>query len=64
MRGDDKWRSNHSTLAELTEAAKEVVDDQPAGGPVLELTESEARCRSPQLVIAYLGVNRQGLTAN
>ena len=57
IEGDQVWRRNYSTLADLSEQVTAVLQDQAERGQVLRLTEEEARTY-PHLVIASLGFNR------
>ena len=52
---DATWRKNYSSLEPWKEKVLEVMEDQTSRGQVLKLTETEARLRFPDLVVASLG---------
>ena len=53
------WRRNYSTLQPLEQQVLDVMHDQATRGQVLVLSESEAKLRYPDLVIASLGAQRK-----
>ena len=53
------WRRNYSTLQPLEQQVLDVMHDQATRGQVLVLSETEARLRYPDLVIASLGAQRK-----
>ena len=53
------WRRNYSSLATFEEQVLEVVHDQASRGQLLVFTESEARKRYPDLLIASSGAQRK-----
>ena len=53
------WRRNYSTLQPLEQQVLDVMHDQATRGEVLVLSETEARLRYPDLVIASLGAQRK-----
>ena len=59
LAGDPLWKKNYSSLAELSDQVKDVLDDQSRRGQVLKLSEQEARRQYPDLVVAALGANRK-----
>ena len=63
-RDESSWRRNNASVGEITF----VLDDQMTSGQVLMMSESEARRRLPELVVASLGTLRKdkphgGITA-
>ena len=59
MEEDPGWRRNFSILAELSEQATAVLEDQAERDQVLKLFELEARKKYPHLKVASLGVKRK-----
>ena len=57
--GESAWRRNYTSLQELSDKVVDVLEDQARRGQVLKFTETEARARSPNLVVASLGANRK-----
>ena len=53
------WRRNYSTLQPLEQKVLDVMHDQATRGQVLVLSETEAKLRYPDLVIASLGAQRK-----
>ena len=53
------WRRNYSTLQPLEQQVLDVMHDQATRGQVIVLSETEARLRYPNLVIASLGAQRK-----
>ena len=53
------WRRNYSTLQPLEQQVLDVMHDQATRGQVLVLSETEAKLRYPDLVIASLGAQRK-----
>ena len=53
------WRRNYATLRESESQVLEVMHDQASGGQIIVMTESEARSRYPDLVVASLGAQRK-----
>ena len=53
------WRNNYSTLRELETQVMEVMHDQASRGQIIVMTESEARMKYPNLVVASLGAQRK-----
>ena len=53
------WRRNYSTLQPLEQQVLDVMRDQATRGQVLVLSETEAKLRYPDLVIASLGAQRK-----
>ena len=56
---DATWRKNYSSLERWKSKVLEVMEDQTSRGQVLKLTETEARLRFPDLVVASLGAIRK-----
>ena len=56
---DATWRKNYSSLEPWKEKVLEVMEDQTSRGQVLKLTETEARLRFPDSVVASLGAIRK-----
>ena len=55
---DATWRKNYSSLEPWKEKVLVVMEDQTSRGQVLKLTETEARLRFPDLVVASLGIRK------
>ena len=53
------WRRNYATLREFESQVLEVMHDQASRGQIIVMTESEARSRYPDLVVASLGAQRK-----
>ena len=53
------WRSNYSTLREFEVQVLDVMHDQASRGQIIVMTESEARSKYPNLVVASLGAQRK-----
>ena len=53
------WRSNYSTLREFETQVLDVMHDQASRGQIIVMTESEARTKYPNLVVASLGAQRK-----
>ena len=53
------WRRNYATLREFESEVLEVMHDQAPGGQITVMTESEARSRYLDLVVASLGAQRK-----
>ena len=53
------WRSNYSTLREFEAQVLDVMHDQASRGQIIVMSESEARTRYPNLVVASLGAQRK-----
>ena len=53
------WRSNYSTLREFETQVLDVMHDQASRGQIIVMTESEARSKYPNLVVASLGAQRK-----
>ena len=53
------WRRNYASLREFESQVLEVMHDQAARGQIIVMTESEARSRYPDLVIASVGAQRK-----
>ena len=53
------WRRNYATLREFETQVLEVMHDQASRGQIIVMTESEARSKYPDLVVASLGAQRK-----
>ena len=53
------WRRNYATLREFETQVLDVMHDQASRGQIIVMTESEARSRYPDLVVASLGAQRK-----
>ena len=53
------WRSIYATLREFETQVLDVMHDQASRGQIIVMTESEARSRYPDLVVASLGAQRK-----
>ena len=53
------WRSNYATLREFETQVLDVMHDQASRGQIIVMTESEAKSRYPDLVVASLGAQRK-----
>ena len=53
------WRRNYATLREFETQVLDVMHDQASRGQIIVMTESEARSKYPDLVIASLGAQRK-----
>ena len=53
------WKRNCSSLTEWSDKVLSVLEDQASSGQVLKLTETDARTRFPNLVVASLGAQRK-----
>ena len=53
------WRSNYSTLREFEAQVLDVMHDQASRGQIIVMSESEARMKYPNLVVASLGAQRK-----
>ena len=53
------WRSNYSTLREFETQVLDVMHDQASRDQIIVMTESEARLRYPDLVVASLDAQRK-----
>ena len=53
------WRGNYASLREFESQVLEVMHDQASRGQIIVMTESEARSRYPDLVVASLGAQRK-----
>ena len=50
------WKSNNSSVTELSDKVDAVLDDQAESGQILNMTETVAGKRFPDLVVASLGI--------
>ena len=53
------WRRSYATLREFETQVLDVMHDQASRGQIIVMTESEARSRYPDLVVASLGAQRK-----
>ena len=53
------WRSNYASLREFETQVLDVMHDQASRSQIIVMTESEARSRYPDLVVASLGAQRK-----
>ena len=53
------WRSNYATLREFEAQVLDVMHDQAMRGQIIVMTESEARTKYANLVVASLGAQRK-----
>ena len=56
---ETSWKRNHASIGELTEQVVDVMEGQARRGQLIKLSESEAKVRFPDFVVALLGANRK-----